>query len=297
MNSYRKIISQGKPHAYPIVLTIAGSDSCAGAGLQNDLKTFHALQTYGMSVVTSITAQTHKEVRSAFMVPEDYVKSQIHAILETYPVSVVKIGMLGQAQLVRTVFNTLAEYSGLRLVLDPVMVATSGATLLEEEAINVLKEYFPNVFLLTPNLMESSLLLDFPMARHTDEKLCQAKALLTLGPEFVLIKGGHDQESSCTDILMSRYSEPVVLKHPKIGHGSMHGTGCMLSSACAALLAKGKSIEDATRLAIAYVVQHLKRAEHANGCAAGSSCNPLMYHEPLEQNLSNGSPDHVIKCS
>ena len=243
------------PH-YPRVLTIAGSDSGGGAGIQADLKTFAALGCFGMSAITALTAQNTLGVRAIHAVPAAFLKEQIATVVEDIGVDAVKIGMLHAPEIVEAVAWAIDHYRLQRVVLDPVMVATSGDALIEGSTVGLLvRELFPRAALVTPNLDEASLLLGRPV-RQVDELDQAGTDLLALGARAVLLKGGHLGGEQLTDVL-ARAGRPEVdwprLSGPRIASRNVHGTGCTLSSAIAAGLALGQELEDAVRSAHAWV--------------------------------------------
>jgi len=229
-----------KPSAqYPRVLSIAGSDSGGGAGIQADLKTIAALGCYGMTAITALTAQNTLGVRSIHAVPLQFLADQIDAVVEDIGVDAVKIGMLHSADTVRAVAAAIERHHLPRIVLDPVMVATSGAVLIDQEAIAVLvRELFPRAMLITPNLDEAALLVGRPLA---DEAAMEAAAwqLLEMGARAVLLKGGHLPGDTVSDLLVIGNVPAHWMREPRIETPNTHGTGCTLSSAIAAYLALG----------------------------------------------------------
>lgn len=228
-------------------LTIAGSDSGGGAGIQADLKTFSALGVYGTSVITAVTAQNTCAVSTVFPVPDSTVEAQISAVLSDIRVDAIKIGMLGNPSMIETVAKALVGYRG-PVVLDPVMVAKSGARLLPEAArAALIRHLLPRADLLTPNLPEAASLLDAPEARSDQQMQDQGKRLRALGARAVLIKGGHGLGETCTDWLIT--DEAHRLDAPRIATRNTHGTGCTLSSAIAAGLARGLSLSAAVSVA------------------------------------------------
>lgn len=234
-------------------LTIAGSDSGGGAGIQADLKTFSALGVFGTSVLTAVTAQNTQAVTAVHPIPEDIVAAQIKAVLSDIRVDAVKIGMLGTGSLVRCVADALADYAG-PLVLDPVMIAKSGDALLADEAIASLRQsLLPRADLLTPNLPEAARLLDCSEAPGLDEMERQGRALLDLGARAVMMKGGHGKGEVCVDLLIAPDRPTLQLAATRIQTGNTHGTGCTLSSAIAAELAKGAALTEAVAAAHAYL--------------------------------------------
>ena len=222
-------------------LTIAGSDSGGGAGIQADLKTFSALGVYGTSAITAITAQNTCGVLALETLVPALVAAQIAAVLADIRIDAVKIGMLATPAVIAAVAEALQSWTG-PVVLDPVMVAKSGDALLQEDAIAALTRFLlPRADLLTPNLPEAARLLDQPIAATLAEAEAQGFALLDLGARAVLMKGGHAAGPICTDLLITR-DGVLALTAPRIATGNTHGTGCSLSSAIAAELAKGQSL-------------------------------------------------------
>jgi hydroxymethylpyrimidine/phosphomethylpyrimidine kinase len=230
----------------PRLLTIAGSDSGGGAGIQADLKTFAAHGAYGMSAITALTAQNTREVRGVHAAPPGFVADQIDAVFEDLGVDAVKIGMLADAGLVRAVAGRLRVHAhGIPIVLDPVMIAKSGDPLLRDDAVEaLLEELIPLATLVTPNLPELARLTGLPVASEEERR----RAGQTLGPA-VLAKGGHADGPEMVDLLfsMERWHRFV---HPRIETTSTHGTGCTLSSAIAARLGRGEDLPRAVAGAI-----------------------------------------------
>lgn len=244
-------------HQYPRVLSIAGSDSGGGAGIQADLKTFAALGCFGMTAITALTAQNTCGVRAIHPVPPDMLRAQIDAVLEDIGADAVKVGMLHSPEIVRTVAQAIDRHQLQRVVFDPVMVATSGAKLIDDPAIAVLvAELFPRATLITPNLDEAALLVGRPLASPQD--MAQAAAeLMARGARAVLLKGGHLAGDVVTDLLLQAGSEPLWLQAPRIATANTHGTGCTLSSAIAAHLALGATLAQAVQQARDFVRQAL----------------------------------------
>jgi hydroxymethylpyrimidine/phosphomethylpyrimidine kinase len=241
---------------YPRVLSIAGSDSGGGAGIQADLKTFSALGCYGMTAITALTAQNTQGVRAIHGVPAAFLKEQLAAVIEDIGVDVVKIGMLHAPDVVEAVAWAIEHYQLRQVVLDPVMVATSGDALIEQRTIAVLVErLFPLVSVITPNMDEASLLLGRPVKQAVDLEAA-ASDLLALGAKAVLLKGGHLPDDVLTDVLAQVGQAPAQwlrLQGPRIASRNVHGTGCTLSSAIAAYLALGHSLEAAVQAAHTYI--------------------------------------------
>ncbi len=237
----------------PIALTIAGSDSSGGAGIQADLKTFAALGVYGASVITALTAQNTSGVSGIHVVPAGFVTAQIDAVFSDLHVDAVKIGMVAQLATIDAVVAGLARWSPQHIVLDPVMVATSGDRLLAAEAVEALRrKLVSRASLITPNLPEAAALLGEPVASSEAAIERQGTRLLSMGCPAVLIKGGHGEGAESIDYLI-RPSGTVALAAPRIATKNTHGTGCSLSSAIAAGLAKGEQMEPAIRHAKAWI--------------------------------------------
>ena len=238
---------------YPRLLTIAGSDSGGGAGIQADLKTFSALGCFGMTAITALTAQNTTGVRAIHGVPPDMLKDQIDAVLEDIGVDAVKIGMLHSPEIVHTVASAIDRHALPHVVLDPVMVATSGAVLIDSPAIAALvSELFGRAVLVTPNLDEASLLVGRPLVSEADMQAA-AHELLAKGARAVLVKGGHLAGDVVSDLLMQPGGEPHWMRAPRIATANTHGTGCTLSSAIAAYLGLGYTLVDAVEAARIYV--------------------------------------------
>ena len=254
----------------PIALTIAGSDSSGGAGIQADLKTFAALGVYGASAITALTAQNTKGVSGIHLVPADFVTAQMDAVFSDLDVKAVKIGMVAQLATVDAIVAGLKRWSPGHIVLDPVMVATSGDRLLAADAIEALRtRLIPRASLITPNLPEAAALLGEPVAASEAAIESQGKRLLALGCPAVLIKGGHAQGAESIDYLVVA-TGAIALAAPRIATRNTHGTGCSLSSAIAAGLAKGEEMETAVRHAKAWVSLAIAAADrlgvgHGNG--------------------------------
>jgi hydroxymethylpyrimidine/phosphomethylpyrimidine kinase len=251
----------------PRLLTIAGSDSGGGAGIQADLKTFAAHGAYGLSVITALTAQNTREVRLVEAASPGMVAAQIDAVLDDIGADAVKIGMLGSGELVRTVAGRLRAHLGgtaTPIVLDPVMVAKSGAVLLADEAVEALTgELWPLAAVVTPNLPELARLTGRPVGTP-DEIAAAARSLAERGPA-VLAKGGHAVGDEVLDLLVTSRGERRFV-HPRLATSATHGTGCTLSSAIAARMGRGEALEDAVLGAIEYL---------AGAIAAAAAAPPL----------------------
>jgi hydroxymethylpyrimidine/phosphomethylpyrimidine kinase len=257
----------------PIALTIAGSDPSAGAGIQADLKTFAALGVYGASVITAITAQNTKGVFGIHDVPADFIAAQINAVFTDLDIGAVKIGMLSTAAAVDVVTAALDRYRPRNVVLDPVLVASSGDQLLQSDALDHLRELIGRVRVVTPNLLEAATLLDTLPPRDEDEMREQAQKLLELRPGAVLIKGGHGGGPESVDFLVEADSY-LRLAAPRVAARNTHGTGCTFASAIAAGLAKGLPLEQAAREAKTYVSAAIAGAD---ALGVGTGRGPLHH--------------------
>jgi hydroxymethylpyrimidine/phosphomethylpyrimidine kinase len=245
----------------PIALTIAGSDSSGGAGIQADLKSFAALGVYGASVITALTAQNTRGVTGIHQVPADFVTAQIDAVFGDLDVRSVKIGMVADLAVIDAIAAALRKWAPKHVVLDPVMVATSGDRLLATEAVDALRtKLIPLSSLITPNMPEAAALLNEPVAADEAAIQSQGKRLLAMGCSSVLIKGGHGQGAESIDYLV-RDSGTIALAAPRIATQNTHGTGCSLSSAIAAGLAKGEDMETAVRNAKAWISAAIAAAD------------------------------------
>jgi hydroxymethylpyrimidine/phosphomethylpyrimidine kinase len=258
----------------PVALTIAGSDSSGGAGIQADLKTFAALGVYGASVLTALTAQNTRGVRSIHLVPPEFVAAQIDAVFDDLAVGAVKIGMVAQLASIEAIAAALERWSPKHVVLDPVMVATSGDRLLAEEAIEALRaRLLPLATIITPNLPEAAALLGEPVASGAAAIEGQGRRLLAMGSPAVLIKGGHGAGAESVDYLIDRHGV-TALPAPRIATSNTHGTGCSLSSAIAAELAKGADLQTAVRNAKAFVSAAIAQADRF---AVGHGHGPIHH--------------------
>ena len=245
----------------PNVLTIAGTDPTGGAGIQADLKAFSALQTYGMSVVTALVAQNTRGVRAIHDVPVDFIQAQIDAVFDDVEVRAVKIGMLSEARVIETVAEALRARDVRLVVVDPVMVAKSGDRLLREDAVDALRRHLvPLATVLTPNLPEAGVLLGAPPPREEHAMIEFAARLRELGPASVMLKGGHLDGGESVDVFDDG-GEPLVLGAHRVATRNTHGTGCTLSAAFAALLARGYALRDAACEAKAYLTGALQAAD------------------------------------
>ncbi len=245
----------------PIALTIAGSDSGGGAGIQADIKTMSALGVFAASVLTAITAQNTTAVTAVHEVPDTVVAAQIHSVLCDLDVNAIKLGMLSSAAIIAAVVDGLAGFTK-PIVVDPVMIAKSGDALLQDSAVDaMIRRILPLATLLTPNLPEAARLLGDAPATSPDEMANQAMRLLALGPQAVLMKGGHADGPTCTDVLVGASGVIATLSAPRHKTRNTHGTGCTYSAAIAALLATGMDLPDAVTTAHAYLQKAITAAD------------------------------------
>jgi hydroxymethylpyrimidine/phosphomethylpyrimidine kinase len=258
----------------PIAITIAGSDPSGGAGIEADLKTFSALGVYGSTVITALTAQSTKGVFGIHDVPADFVAAELNAVFTDFDPGAVKIGMLANAATIDAVAAALDRYQPPNVVLDPVMIATSGKKLLRGDAMGRLRDLIARVCVLTPNLPEAAVLLGAEPAADEDGMRAQAEKLLTLGAGAVLIKGGHAGGAESVDILVEAGGGYVRLATPRIAAKNTHGTGCTLAAAVAAGLAKGLALDTAAREAKTYVTAAIAAADRLR---VGSGNGPLHH--------------------
>ena len=244
-----------------IALTIAGSDSGGGAGIQADLKTFSALGVYGTSVITALTAQNTMGVSAIMNVEPDFISAQMDAVFSDIAVNAVKIGMLSRIHSIEAVAAGLDRHHVTKAVFDPVMVATSGDRLIDDAAVNHLKTLlFSRAVLITPNLHEAAVICGGPVAQSAQEMRAQGEAILGMGAQAVLMKGGHGEGPNCTDLLITPDAVlPFVA--PRIATANTHGTGCSLSSAIAAYLAHGLTLEDSVAKAKSYLTAAIQAAD------------------------------------
>jgi hydroxymethylpyrimidine/phosphomethylpyrimidine kinase len=281
----------GVTQRLPIALTIAGSDSGAGAGIQADLKTFAAFGVYAASVITALTAQNTRGVRAIHYPPPGIVGAQIEAVLEDFAVAAIKIGMLGSVDIANVVAETLSSSAWARrktvlpwgeggpkgrmrafVIYDPVMIASSGDSLSGRDFVEAVRHaLLPLVDCLTPNLAEAAALLGEPIARTDEEMARQGAALLKLGPRAVLMKGGHLEGEEAVDLLVT---EDAVRRFaaPRLASKNLHGTGCTLSSAVAANVVIGAPVPEAVAAAKAFVCQAIERGQDV---VLGAGAGPL----------------------
>lgn len=242
-----------KKYRYPTTLTIAGFDGSGGAGIQADIKTFSALGCYATSVLTALPVQNTMGVSKIYPIAVEAVADQIESIMDDVFPDAIKIGMVHTPQLVITIAQTLQKYKKVPLVFDPVMVATSGHRLIEEETIAAMTELlFPLADLITPNMDEAGILAKVKVETLEDMYVA-GEVILALGCERVLVKGGHLEQDTLQSILFDKKRRPEIFKSKKIKTKNTHGSGCTLSSAIAAYLAQSYTISEAVALAQNYV--------------------------------------------
>lgn len=262
----------------PIALTIAGSDSGGGAGIQADLKAFSANGTYGASVITAVTAQNTTAVTAVHEIPADIVTAQINAVLSDLDVDAIKLGMLFSASIIEGTAECIRPFKG-PIIADPVMIAKSGDKLLQDEAVDALiQNILPLADLLTPNLPEAARLLDVEEAGSLEEMIAQGKQLLAMGPNAILMKGGHGAGDVCTDLLVDSNGVVATLDAPRINTSNTHGTGCTYSATIAARLAQGDGLKEAVTAAHHYLQAAIKAADHLH---IGHGHGPVHHFQGL----------------
>jgi hydroxymethylpyrimidine/phosphomethylpyrimidine kinase len=268
-----------------IALTIAGSDSSGGAGIQADLKTFSALGVYGASVITALTAQNTLGVTAIHDVPPDFIGAQIDAVYSDLNVSATKIGMLSQVSTIEAVAAGLDRHQAKNVVLDPVMVAASGARLLADDAVAALKRLLLHrAVVVTPNLPEAAALLDGTVAKNEREMLEQAERIRALGAKAVLIKGGHAEGPEAVDFFVDDNGLRRLVA-ARVQTLNTHGTGCTLSSAIAAFLARGLELPEAVTLAKNYIATAIAAADQLS---VGHGHGPVHHFHALWRRFQDG---------
>ncbi|WP_312569507.1 bifunctional hydroxymethylpyrimidine kinase/phosphomethylpyrimidine kinase [Comamonas sp.] len=271
---------------YARVLSIAGSDSGGGAGIQADLKTFSALGCYGMTAITAITAQNTRGVAGIHGIPADMLQAQIDAVVQDIGVDAIKIGMLHAPEVVQVVADAIRRYGITKVVLDPVMVATSGDKLIHDETVSVLvRELFPLATVVTPNLDEAGWLIGRPIADVSAMEQA-AQDLLALGAQQVLLKGGHLPGEWVVDLLAGRDGLRKELGSQRIHTHNGHGTGCTLSSAIAAHMALGFDLVPAVESARTYII---------GAIASGAQVHTGQGHGPLNHGFAP-LPQVIFRC-
>lgn len=261
-------------YKYPSVLTIAGSDSGGGAGIQADLKTFSALGCYGTSAITAVTVQNTLGVTGIHSIPAAIVQQQIKAVMDDIAPSAIKIGMVHSAELALAISETLRAYPDTPVIFDPVMVATSGDKLIEDNTLAALRTtLFPAATLLTPNLDEAALLIGREI-NSLPEMLSAAKEILQTGCFAVLLKGGHLKGEKVYDIYIDQKGKEKVFESEYIISENVHGTGCTLSAAIAACLSIGNTLEEAVHHAREYVFNAILNGRNVK---TGNGHGPLNH--------------------
>lgn len=273
--------------SYPIVLSIAGSDSSGGAGIQADLKTFSSLGVYGATAITAITAQNTQGVHAQFALPPQLVYDQIIAVINDLHPSFIKIGMLSNTEIVLAVTEALSHYS-IPIILDPVIVSTSGHRLLSLEAQEILKEkLLPISTLITPNIPEMQALTSMPLSSF-EEKTSAAQYLMNYGAKAILLKGGHEEGNTKTDILFTQSAngiENTLFSAATIPTPNTHGTGCTLSSAITAFMARGLNLKQAISHAKEYISQAIIAGADIK---IGQGFGPVNHNfNPLKMKINN----------
>jgi hydroxymethylpyrimidine/phosphomethylpyrimidine kinase len=261
MNEHSK--NQNSLRQYCKVLTIAGSDSGGGAGIQADLKTFSAIGCYGMSVITALTAQNTQGVKAIHAVPPAFAIQQIEAVLSDIGADAIKIGMLYSAELIEAVAQALKKHGARKIVLDPVMVAQSGDKLLQDDAIEAIKTHLmPIADVVTPNIPEAAVFCGMQLTQWSDIENA-AETLAKYGSRSILIKGGHGDERKSTDLLfLAGENRFVSLEADRIETRNNHGTGCTLSSAITSYMAKGNDIEKSVQMAKEFMNHAIAAGAH-----------------------------------
>jgi hydroxymethylpyrimidine/phosphomethylpyrimidine kinase len=255
-------------------LTIAGSDSGGGAGIQADLKTFHAHGVFGTTVVTSITAQNTREVTSAFDLPVELIRAQLDTVMDDMDISAAKTGMLSSSAIIETVADVLAARRFDKLIVDPVMVSKSGFRLLRDDAIMTLtRRLIPLALVVTPNLHEAALLAEMPIASLDDMKRAAAR-IGERGARAVVVKGGHATFALAVDVLWMDGEIEILKPEGPVKEQSVHGTGCVFSAAIAARVALGEDVAMAVRNAKRYVTRVIR---HALAVGSGHVAGDAFY--------------------
>jgi hydroxymethylpyrimidine/phosphomethylpyrimidine kinase len=273
-----------KKFTYPSVLTIAGFDGSGGAGIQADIKTFSALGCYATSVLTALPVQNTQGVRKIYPVSMEAVADQLEAVLDDIFPKAIKIGMVHTPQLVEVIINTLKKYPKVPIVFDPVMVATSGHRLIEEETVTtIIEKLFPIVDIITPNMDEAAILAGMEV-KTLNEMLAAGEKILKYGCKNILLKGGHQETSRITSLLISENQEVISYETEKFITDNTHGSGCTLSSAIAAYMARGENLKDAVAKAQQYVFEAIKNGKDA---ITGKGNGPLNHFFNPEKLIKN----------
>jgi hydroxymethylpyrimidine/phosphomethylpyrimidine kinase len=267
---------------YPTILTIAGSDSGGGAGIQADLKTIAALGCYGASAITALTAQNTTGVRAIHPVPPEFLREQLEAVFEDLTIDAVKIGMINTVEVAMIITEILDRFKPSFVVFDPVMVSTSGSKLIQDETVAILwQELFPRVNLITPNLDEGQILISGKID-SVDRMKEAAEQMVRLGCRAVLLKGGHLVSEVLYDVLAQQNMETLIFESDYIDSPNVHGTGCTLSSAIAAFVASGNSLPEAIIFAKEYIVQAIEAGKSATTGAGPGPLNHSFSPLPMQ---------------
>lgn len=270
-----------KHYQYPVVLTIAGSDSGGGAGIQADLKTFSALGCFGTSAITAITVQNTLGVSGIHGIPIEILTGQIQAVMSDLQPLAIKIGMLHSADVVQAVAGELKKYPEIPVVLDPVMVASSGDKLMEDATVQKLKEVlFPLATIVTPNLDEAEILAGMPVLDKA-QMIKAGEMMLQIGCQAVLVKGGHLAGNRLYDCLLQKGKNPEVYASPLINTNNTHGTGCTLSSAIAAYMALQYPLNEAVKLSIDYIKAAIEAGKDVKTGQGKGPLNHFFSPKPL----------------
>lgn len=273
-------------YRYATVLTIAGSDSSGGAGIQADLKTFSALGCYGASAITAVTAQNTCGVLDIYPLPPDFVVKQIKAVMDDLCPLAIKIGMIHSPELAIEISSVLEQYPDIPVVMDPVMIASSGHQLIREETVEIFKKkLFPQTTLITPNMDEAAVLLGKPV-KSVDEMVEAAAELLALGPQAVVVKGGHLAQPTLYNVYQQTGYAAEQFAYPAIDTVNTHGTGCTLSSAIAAFIARGNNVRDAVAHAGKYVNSAIQHGGDVTMGHGHGAVNHFFRPEPLKKYMA-----------
>ena len=273
-----------RQYKYPSVLTIAGFDGSGGAGIQADIKTISALGCYATSVLTALPVQNTQGVRNIFSIPVQAVSEQIESILDDIFPDAIKIGMVHTPELVETIVETLAKYKKVPIVFDPVMVATSGHRLIEEETIQtIIEKLFPISDIITPNMDEASILANMEVKTLEDMKIA-GKNIKKLGCKHILLKGGHQTTEKITSLFYSDKDDFQTFESLKLNTKNTHGSGCTLSSAIASFIAQGKSMDRAVALAQNYVSEAILEGSNVQTGKGNGPLNHFFNPQKLIKN-------------
>lgn len=273
-----------KRYSYPSVLTIAGFDGSGGAGIQADIKTISALGCYATSVLTALPVQNTQGVRSIYPIPDNAVREQIETILDDVFPKVIKIGMVHISELVNTIVDTLSRYPKVPIVFDPVMVASSGDRLIEDETIyNIIEKLFPVSTLITPNMDEAAILAEMEV-KTLDDMYLAGEKILKLGCKSILLKGGHLNTSKITSLYFSHEGDIDVFEFEKLSTNNTHGSGCTLSSAIASYLAQGEELSKSISYGQNYVHQAICNGEDVLTGKGNGPLNHFFHPQKLIKN-------------